>query len=136
MPTDLLLDRLVTRREVEGRALARFLPGALVCLLVAWLLLFIAYPVAVMLARSLAAKGGGLTLSHFQTFFGKAYFLRSLTNTLILGTTATTLAPLIAPPYIFGLALIIVAGRRGFLAQLLDTQIPIYGWLGVVLAQV
>ena len=164
MPTDLLLDRLVTRRKVEGRALARFLPAALVCLLVGWLLLFIAYPVVVILARSLAAKGGGLTLAHFQTFFGKSYFLRSLANTLILGTTVTamvmglgfalaylvtrgprmlrwplravTLAPLIAPPYIFGLALIIVAGRRGFLAQLLGTQIPIYGWLGVILAQV
>ncbi|HSB68748.1 MAG TPA: iron ABC transporter permease [Candidatus Methylomirabilis sp.] len=164
MPTELFLDRLTTRRELRGHALARFLPAGLVVLLAAWLLVFIAYPVAVMLARSLAAKGGGLTLSHFQTFFGKAYFLRSLANTLILGTTvtalvtalgfalaylvtrgprplrgplrATTLAPLIAPPYIFGLALIIVAGRRGFLAQLLDTQIPIYGWLGVVLAQV
>jgi iron(III) transport system permease protein len=164
MPTDLFLDRLVTRREVEGRALARFLPGALVCLLVAWLLLFIAYPVGIILVRSIAAKGGGFTLAHFQTFFGKTYFLRSLSNTLILGTTVTalvmglgfalaylvtrgpralrwplraaTLAPLIAPPYIFGLALIIVAGRRGILAQLLGTQIPIYGWLGVILAQV
>lgn len=164
MPTDLFLDRLVTRREAEGRALARLLSAALVCLLVAWLLLFIAYPVVGILARSLAAKGGGLTLAHFQTFFGKGYFLRSLGNTLILGTTVTAmvlglgfalaylvtrgprmlrwplravaLAPLIAPPYIFGLALIIVAGRRGFLAQLLGTQIPIYGWLGVILAQV
>ena len=164
MPADLFLDRLVTRREVEGRALARFLPGALLCLLVAWLLLFIAYPVGIILVRSLAAKGGGFTLANFQTFFGKTYFLRSLTNTLILGTTVTalvmglgfalaylvtrgprtlrwplraaTLAPLIAPPYIFGLALIIVAGRRGILAQLLGTQIPIYGWLGVILAQV
>jgi iron(III) transport system permease protein len=35
----------------------------------------------------------------------------------------------------FGLALIIVGGRRGFIAQLLGTQIPIYGWLGVILAQ-
>ena len=164
MPTELFLDRLTTRREIGGRALARFLPAGLAVLLAGWLIVFIAYPVAVMLARSLAAKGGGLTLSHFQTFFGKAYFLRSLTNTLILGTTVTalvtalgfalaylvtrgprplrtplrvtTLAPLIAPPYIFGLALIIVAGRRGFLAQLLDTQIPIYGWLGVILGQV
>ncbi|HSC69746.1 MAG TPA: hypothetical protein VLH58_00235, partial [Candidatus Methylomirabilis sp.] len=91
MPTELFLDRLTTRRELRGHALARFLPAGLVVLLAAWLLVFIAYPVAVMLARSLAAKGGGLTLSHFQTFFGKAYFLRSLANTLILGTTVTAL---------------------------------------------
>ena len=48
---------------------------------------------------------------------------------------ALTLAPLVAPPYLFGLALIILGGRRGFLAQLLDVRIPLYGWPGVILAQ-
>jgi iron(III) transport system permease protein len=142
----------------------RALPTALALLLVAWLVTFIAIPVVIVLARSLAAKEGGLTLVHFVTFFGKAYFLRSLTNTLILGTGVTglvmglgfalaylvtrgprglrwplrlaTVAPLVAPPYLFGLALIIVGGRRGFVAQLLGTQIPIYGWPGVIVAQV
>jgi iron(III) transport system permease protein len=142
----------------------RALPTALTLLLVAWLLTFIVVPVAVVLARSVAAKDGGITLAHFATFFGKAYFLRSLLNTLILGASVTTLvmglgfalaylvtrgpralrwplraltvAPLVAPPYLFGLALIIVGGRRGFIAQLLNTQIPIYGWPGVIIAQV
>jgi iron(III) transport system permease protein len=140
------------------------LPTALALLLVAWLLTFIAVPVVMVLARSVAAKGGGITLAHFAAFFGKAYFLRSLTNTLILGTSVTalvmglgfalaylvtrghrafrgplralTVAPLVAPPYLFGLALIILGGRRGFIAQLLNTQIPIYGWPGVIVAQV
>ncbi len=164
MPTDLLLAPPADRRDLEGRALARLLPGLLTGVLVAWLLLFISYPVAAVLLRSVTAKGGGFTLDHFQTFFGKLYFVRSLTNTLILGITVTalvtglgfalaylvlrgprvlrlplravTIAPLIAPPYIFGLALIIVGGRRGFIAQLLDTQIPLYGWPGVILAQI
>ncbi len=128
------------------------------------MLTFIAVPVAVVLARSLAAKDGGATLIHFATFFRKAYFLRSLTNTLILGASVTalvmglgfvlaylvtrgpralrlplravTVAPLVAPPYLFGLALIIVGGRRGFIAQLLNTQVPVYGWPGVIIAQV
>lgn len=164
MPTELLLDRPAGGRALPAREKLRALPAALAILLVAWLLVFIAVPVAVVLARSLAAKGGGLTLAHFATFFGKAYFLRSLRNTLILGVSVTalvmglgfalaylagrgpralrlwlravTLAPLIAPPYLFGLALIIVGGRRGFIAQLLGAQIPIYGWPGVVIAQV
>lgn len=164
MPTGILTYRLARRRDVESGALARFIPGALTLLLVAWLLVFIAYPVLTVLARSVAAKGGGFTFFHFQTFFAKPYFLRSLTNTLILGVTVTaavtalgfalaylvtrgprplhlplraiTVAPLVAPPYLFGLALIILAGRRGFIAQLLDVQIPIYGWPGVILAQI
>jgi ABC-type Fe3+ transport system permease subunit len=107
---------------------------------------------------------GGFTLAHFQLFFARAYFLRSLSNTLGLGVTLTllvavlgfalaylvtrgprplrlplravTVAPLVAPPYLFGLALIIIAGRRGFLLQLLGVQIPIYGWPGVIVSQI
>jgi len=164
MPTELLYSHSVRRDHLEAEVAGRHLPVALAMLLAACLLIFIAYPVAAVLARSVAAKGGGLTLDHFRTFFGKPYFLRSLNNTLILGATVTlvvttlgfalaylvtrgpqalrlparavSLAPLIAPPYVFGLALIIVAGRRGFIAQLLDVRLPIYGWLGVIVAQV
>ena len=164
MPTELLLDRPARFRDLRARVQVRALPAILTLLLVAWLLIFIAVPVAIVLVRSLAAKGGGITLSHFAAFFGKAYFLRSLTNTLILGTGVTALVmglgfalaylvtrgpralrfplrvvaltPLVAPPYLFGLALIIVGGRRGFIAQMLGTQVPIYGWPGVILSQV
>src|SRR5574337_801067 len=131
MPRALLLDRPARVRDLRARVRVGALPTALTLLLVAWLLAFIAVPVVVVLARSVAAKDGGLTLVHFATFFGKAYFLRSLTNTLILGTGVTalvmglgfalaylvtrgpralrwplrvaTIAPLVAPPYLFGL---------------------------------
>jgi iron(III) transport system permease protein len=164
MASDALTYPLPRRRDREDWLVARLLPGALALLLVGTLLVFIAYPVLTVLARSVSVKGGGLTLAHFQTFFAKGYFLRSLSNTLILGVTVTlvvtalgfalaylvtrgpgalrlplravTVAPLIAPPYLFGLALIIIAGRRGFLAQLLGTQIPIYGWPGVIAGQI
>lgn len=164
MTTPLVVDRPTVQRVTGGQAVARLLPVTLTLLLVGWLVLFIAYPTVAVLARSLAAKGGGLTLAHYQTFLSKGYFLRSLANTVILGVTVTglciglgfalaylvtrgprllrlplrvvTLAPLVAPPYLFGLALIILAGRRGLLAQLLEVQIPLYGWLGVILSQV
>ncbi|MGD0266271.1 MAG: iron ABC transporter permease [Candidatus Methylomirabilota bacterium] len=164
MPTELLLDRPARLRDLRARVRVGALPTALTLLLVAWLLTFIAVPVVLVLARSVAAKDGGITLAHFAAFFGKAYFLRSLTNTLILGTSVTalvmglgfalaylvtrgprvlrwplralTVAPLVAPPYLFGLALIILGGRRGFIAQLLNTQIPLYGWPGVIVSQV
>ena len=164
MPSELLLHRPARLRDLRARVRVGALPTALTLLLVAWLLTFIAVPVVMVLARSVAAKDGGITLAHFAAFFGKAYFLRSLTNTLILGTSVTalvmglgfalahlvtrgprvlrwplralTVAPLVAPPYLFGLALIILGGRRGFVAQLLNTQIPLYGWPGVIVSQV
>lgn len=164
MPTELLLRRPAGLRDLRARVRVGALPTALTLLLVAWLLTFIAVPVVMVLARSVAAKDGGITLAHFAAFFGKAYFLRSLTNTLILGASVTalvmglgfalaylvtrgprvlrwplrvlTVAPLVAPPYLFGLALIILGGRRGFIAQLLNTQIPLYGWPGVIVSQV
>jgi iron(III) transport system permease protein len=161
-PMELVLDQRKARPR-GSRVAARLLPSALGVLLVASLLVFIVYPTATVLLRSVAAKAGGVTLAHYRTFFGTAYFLRSLANTLILGGTVTllclgvgfavaylvtrgprllrlplrvlTLAPLIAPPYLLGLALIILAGRRGLVAQLLGMQLPLYGWPGVVLAQ-
>jgi len=164
MATTLGIERPAARPQATGQAVARLLPAALALLLVAWLALFIAYPALAVLVRSVSTRAGGFTLAHYYAFFAKAYFLRSLLNTLILGGTVTglclalgfalaylvsrgprvlrlplrvlTLAPLIAPPYLFGLALIILAGRRGVLAQLLDVQIPLYGWLGVILSQV
>jgi iron(III) transport system permease protein len=164
MTTALSTEPPATYPEVASRAAARFLPTAMALLLVAWLAVFIAYPTLAVLVRSFSSKEGGLSLLHYTTFFSKTYFLRSLGNSLLLGITVTglcivlgfalaylvargprplrlpvrvlTLAPLIAPPYLFGLALIILAGRRGVLAQLLDLQIPLYGWLGVILSQV
>jgi iron(III) transport system permease protein len=164
MTTALNIEQPAVRPQTTGRAVVRLLPAALACLLVAWLAVFIVYPTVAVLLRSVWTRDGGVTLVHYQAFFAKAYYLRSLLNTLILGVTVTalcivlgfsvaylvargprllrlplrvlTLAPLIAPPYLFGLALIILAGRRGVLAQMLDMQIPLYGWLGVILSQV
>lgn len=164
MSPELSLQAPAARWAAGDRSLLRWLPALLSALLVGWLLLFVAYPVVAVLAKSLATKAGEFTLEHYRTFFTKGYFLRSLANTLVLGTTVTlactalgfalaslvtrgprplrlplralTLAPLIAPPYLFGLALIILAGRRGLLAQLLGVPIPLYGWLGVILSQV
>jgi iron(III) transport system permease protein len=153
-----------THRPVSPALAARPLPAAVAGLLVAGLLLFIGYPIVTVLAQSLAGPAGGLTAAHFADFFGTPHLLRSLRNTLLLGAAVTalvvalgfavaclttrgprrlagllraiTLAPLVAPPYLFGLALIVLGGRRGFLAQLLEVRLPIYGWLGVILAQV
>ena len=45
------------------------------------------------------------------------------------------LLPLVAPAYVFGVALIILGGRRGLMNQALGTDIRILGWPGVILGQ-
>lgn len=51
-----------------------------------------------------------------------------------------SLLPMVAPPFIFSLSLIILFGRRGFITEyinnIFNTQFSIYGFTGVVVAQV
>jgi len=51
-----------------------------------------------------------------------------------------SLLPMVAPPFIFSLSLIILFGRRGIITEVLNnlfgTQFSIYGFWGVVVAQV
>jgi iron(III) transport system permease protein len=44
--------------------------------------------------------------------------------------------PLISPPFIFSLAMIIIAGRRGLIYQLFGISPIMYGWPGLIAAQV
>lgn len=56
-----------------------------IVVLIAFLTLFILYPLAILLVDSIYAPGEGLTLSIFQRIFGMATFRRAITNTLKVG---------------------------------------------------
>ena len=143
-----------------GKRLASWLtlgiPAALV-------LVFIVLPVSAVLIKSVVTPQG-IGLDHYLRFFEKSYYFRSLANSLTLASVTTViltvtgfvfaflcvrlpgwqgkffrvtaLMPLVAPPFIFSLALILLAGRNGVGARLLDLDINIYGWTGVICAQV
>lgn len=130
-------------------------------LLLALLAVFLLWPIAAVLAKGVYGAEG--VTSRFYAKFFSAYYYRSLVNTLLLGllTTATcitagfciaylttrgprflrgplkwlTLLPLIAPPYIFALSIIMLFGRSGFITQLLNLDLQIFGFTGVVIAQ-
>ena len=115
-----------------------------------------------MLVTSVEGEAG-LTLAHYAKFFHTTYFLLSLRNSLVLATVVTLLAvtvgfavalavtrgprrlrwpfrlvallPLVAPSYVFGVALIILGGRRGLFNQAFGTDVRILGWPGVILGQ-
>jgi iron(III) transport system permease protein len=153
-----------TTRDFDWRRLVHPIP--LISLLALVLLaVFIAYPIGIVLYKGAIAGDGSFTLRYFGDFFSNDHYYRSIRNSLILGTVTTAilmvlgfffafavtrgpaalrmplrivaLLPLIAPHYIFGVSLIILAGRQGVLTRglQLDTW-TIYGWDGVIVSQV
>lgn len=131
------------------------------------ILLFIILPVLAVLVRSIGVGSEGFTLSYYSDFFDP-YYLGAYWNSIkaavistlivvVLGVcvslyvtrgrglgskfmSGVALLPLVAPPFVFSLALIILFGRRGLATNWLNStfgwDISIYGFKGVVLAQV
>ena len=127
------------------------------------LLLFGVYPLGTVLITSFRLEGR-LSLGNYADFFRYSYYYRSMVNSLLLGVVTTviilvfafsisytisktnlplkgflktaSLLPLIAPPFIFSLALIIIAGRRGLIYHFIKISPNIYGWPGLITAQV
>jgi len=131
------------------------------------ILLFIILPVLAVLIRSIGIGSDGLTLSHYFEFFDP-YYLGAYWNSIKAAVISTaivvvlsvvvslyvtrsrgigarimsgvSLLPLVAPPFVFSLALIILFGRRGLATNWLnatfDLNLSIYGFKGVVIAQV
>jgi iron(III) transport system permease protein len=132
-------------------------------IMIVLLLLFVVYPVFSVLVKSFRFKDEPSLVS-YASFFKYSYYYRSMLNTLMLGVITTSIIviisfalsytvsktelpfrgffkiiailPLISPPFIFSLALIIIAGRRGLIYQLLKISPSIYGWPGLIIAQV
>jgi len=123
-------------------------------IMIVLLILFVVYPVFSVLVKSFRFKDEPSLVS-YASFFKYSYYYRSMLNTLMLGVITTSIIviisfalsytvsktelpfrgflkiiailPLISPPFIFSLALIIIAGRRGLIYQLLkiSPSIPI-----------
>ena len=66
-----------------------------IVVLIAFLSLFILYPLAILLVDSIYGKETGLTLSVFQRIFHMPSFRRAITNTLCVGFTVGILSTLI-----------------------------------------
>jgi len=109
-------------------------------------------------------RESAVSLATYLDFFSTGRYYRALRNSIVLATATTLLViplafcfaflalkgpgalkgplkiigliPLVAPPFIFSLALIIIGGRQGILTKLLHLPFTIYGWQGVILAQV
>jgi iron(III) transport system permease protein len=155
---------------VKAKTRSRVEPGFAVAAIIiaALLILFILVPVMAVLLRSFGVGTGELTFQYYAQFFQSSSYFRAFINSISAGLISTTiiimisipfalyvtrstsklskvyrgigLLPLVAPPFIFSLALIILFGRRGVVSDWINTmtglEISIYGFWGVVIAQV
>jgi iron(III) transport system permease protein len=129
----------------------------------ALLLVFVVWPVVRVLALSFVGPAG-IGLGHYAAFFSTWRLVRILANSLIVAAVSTaftvlvalilayavtrttvpgkrflslmSLLPLISPPFLVSLAFILVLGRNGVLTRALGVDWSIYGFHGIVIAQV
>ncbi|SIP88837.1 iron(III) transport system permease protein [Alkalispirochaeta americana] len=130
----------------------------------AMLALFIIYPIYAVFRLSLT-QDGAFSTAVYQDLFSRVRYVRSITNSILLGTVVATLAtivgfvfafaiyrggirfrgffqtmailPIISPPFMFALSVILLFGRNGLItARLLGLDTSgIYGLPGLVLVQ-
>jgi iron(III) transport system permease protein len=143
----------------QGEAAVAVAAGFVALLLVT----FIVWPVVKVLWMSVSGPAG-LTLANFRDFFSTWRLLRILLNSLTVAAVSTALTvavamvlayavtrttvpgkrfvslmallPLISPPFLVSLAFILLLGRNGVVTRWLGLDWSIYGFHGIVLAQV
>ncbi len=137
-----------------------------VCLWVplAGLLLFFALPMCTIVWRSFVQPDGGIGLANYLDLWRSPGVWRAVVNSLWLGVATTVITlllgfalayglertrmparrfvamtlslPVLAPSLVLGLGLIFLLGRNGLVAQWLGVRIEIYGFWGLLIADV
>jgi iron(III) transport system permease protein len=137
--------------------------GVTAAVALALLLVFVVWPVVRVLALSVVGPAG-LGLGQYAAFFSTGRLLRILVNSLVVSAVSTaitvvvalilayavtrttvpgkrflslmSLLPLISPPFLVSLAFILLFGRNGVVTRALGLDWSIYGFHGIVIAQV
>lgn len=142
----------------------RWLLRACLWLPLAALVLFFGIPMLSIAWRSLMQDGGGIGWGNYAALLDTPGVWRALSNSLLLGavTTAVTLLlafvvaygmertcmpgrnfvgmalalPMLAPSLVLGLGLIFLLGRNGIVGKMLGVRPEIYGFWGLLIADV
>jgi iron(III) transport system permease protein len=137
--------------------------GVTAAVVLALLLVFVVWPVVRVLALSLVGPAGA-GLGQYAAFFSTGRLLGILLNSLVVSAVSTaitvavalilayavtrttvpgkrflslmSLLPLISPPFLVSLAFILLFGRNGVVTRALGLDWSIYGFHGIVIAQV
>ena len=150
-------------RPLARLARAELAVGATAGIVLVLLLIFVVWPVVRVLSLSLVTPVG-VGLSQYAAFFSTWRLFRILVNSLLVSAVSTVLTvavalvlayavtrttvpgkrflslmsllPLISPPFLVSLAFILLLGRNGVITRALGLDWSIYGFHGIVMAQV
>ncbi|MAY87551.1 MAG: ABC transporter permease [Pseudooceanicola sp.] len=139
----------------------RLLTLACVGLPLLGLILFFAYPMAIVFLRSITV-GDSYGIENYTTVLGSSGFWRATRHSLVMGGATTALSvflgfiiahalyrcafrgkwliraiivlPLLAPSLVQALGLIFLLGRNGVISRALGVEIEIYGFWGLLIA--
>ena len=142
----------------------RWLLRACVAIPLAALLMFFGVPMLSIAWRSLMQEGGGIGLANYFALVDTPGVWRAAGNSMWLGLTTTTITvvlafivayglertcmygrrfiavsmtlPLLAPSLVLGLGLIFLLGRNGLVGKLLDLRMDVYGFSGLLIADI
>ncbi len=144
-------------------ARAELAVGATAGVVFVLLLTFVVWPVVRVLSLSLVTQAG-VGIANYAAFFSTWRLFRILVNSLIVSAVSTALTvlvalilayavtrttvpgkrflslmsllPLISPPFLVSLAFILLLGRNGVITRAFGLDWSIYGFHGIVIAQV
>jgi iron(III) transport system permease protein len=150
-------------RPFSRLARAELAVGATAGVVLVLLLIFVVWPVVRVLSLSLVTPAG-VGLSQYAAFFSTWRLFRILVNSFVVSAVSTlltvavalvlayavtrttvpgkrflslmSLLPLISPPFLVSLAFILLLGRNGVITRALGLEWSIYGFHGIVIAQV
>ena len=150
-------------RPLARLARAELTVGATAGVVLVLLLTFVVWPVLRVLSLSLVTSAG-VGLAHYAAFFSTWRLFRILLNSLLVSAVSTVLTvavalilayavtrttvpgkrflsltsllPLISPPFLVSLAFILLLGRNGVITRALGLDWSIYGFHGIVIAQI
>ena len=126
------------------------------------LLLFVGYPLLIVLGKSVSLADGRFGLLNYATAFSSPRFWTALMHSLLVSSTVSVFAvslgllfaytlahfhvpgkallhalmalPMVAPSLVLGLGLILLLGRNGVVSRALAIDLHIYGFWGIVIA--
>jgi iron(III) transport system permease protein len=150
-------------RPLARLARAELALGATAGVVLVLLLTFVVWPVLRVLSLSLITSAG-VGVAHYAAFFSTWRLFRILLNSLLVSAVSTlltvtvalilayavtrttvpgkrflslmSLLPLISPPFLVSLAFILLLGRNGVITRALGLDWSIYGFHGIVIAQI
>lgn len=160
------MNSVVTHNNIKNKSSSKFdMKQALLIIMVMLLTVFLLSPILYLFLQAFLDQSGNFVgFANFKEYLSSQALLSSLKNTIFVSLASTSISlilalvfayglsrtnikfkgslkslamfPLFAPTMMHAIGLVYIFGNQGIVTNLLGIQVPIYGALGIILAQV